>query len=100
MRRAGSVVRMTRISMASVLREVLVAAGVAVVLVVVLHAGTSVIAPRQLRVILPFLGVALGIVPLSRGGPPVHRVVAGLAGHGGVSPYSALAEAARRIQAG
>jgi signal transduction histidine kinase len=91
---------MTRIGMAAVLREVLVAAGAAAVLVAVVHGGSTVIAPRQLRVILPFLAVAFATVVLFRAWASVDRAVARVAGQGSVSPYWALAEAARRIQAG
>jgi signal transduction histidine kinase len=91
---------MTRISVASMLRGVLVAAGVAVILVAVVHAGHRVIEPRQLRLMLPFLAAAFATVVLFRAWASVDRVVARVAGQGSVSPYWALAEAARRIQAG
>ena len=91
---------MTRVSMPAVLRALLVAAGVAAVLVAVVHAGNRVIAPRQLRVILPFLAVALATVALFLVWSSLGRVVTRVAGLGVVSPYSALSEAARRIQAG
>src|SRR3712207_6545226 len=86
--------------MPAVLRALLVSAGVAAVLVVVVHAGNTVVAPRQLRVILPFLAVALATVALFLMWSSLGRVVTRVAGLGVVSPYSALAEAARRIQAG
>jgi signal transduction histidine kinase len=91
---------MTQISMATVLRGVLVAVGVAAILVAVVHTGHHLIQPWQLRLMLPFLAVAFATVVLFRAWASVDRVVARVAGHGSVSPYSALAEAARRIQAG
>ncbi|MGR6964080.1 hypothetical protein ACU610_06445 [Geodermatophilus sp. URMC 61] len=91
---------MTQVSTAAVLRALLVAVGVAAVLLVVVHAGSAVITPRQLRVMLPFLAVALATIALFLVWSSLGRVVTRVAGLGVVSPYSALAEAARRIQAG
>ena len=91
---------MSRVSVAAVLRALLVALGVAAVLLVVVHAGNSVFAPRQVRVMLPFLAVALATVALFLVWSSLGRMVIRVTGLGVVSPYSALAEAARRIQAG
>src|SRR5919107_875233 len=97
---AGAVVRMSRVSVAAVLRALLVALGVAALLLAVVYVGNSVVAPRQLRVVLPFLAVALATVALFLVWYSLGRVVTRVSGLGVVSPYSALAEAARRIQAG
>src|ERR687890_109376 len=97
---AGAVVRMSRVSVAAVLRALLVALGVAALLLAVVYVGNSVVAPRQLQVMLPFLAVALATVALFLVWSSLGRVVTRVAGLGVVSPYSALAEAARRIQAG
>jgi hypothetical protein len=86
--------------MAAVLRALLVAVGVAALLVVIVHTGDTVITTRHVRVMLPFLAVALATVALFLVWSSLGRVVTRVAGLGVVSPYSALAEAARRIQAG
>jgi signal transduction histidine kinase len=91
---------MARVSTAVVLRGLLVAGGVAAVLVAVVHGGSELIVPRQLRVMLPFLAAAFATVALFLAWPFVERTVARVAGRSLASPYSALAEAARRIQAG
>lgn len=91
---------MTRVSTAAVLRGLLVAGGVTAVLVAVVHAGRELIEPRQLEVMLPFLAVALTTGALFLAWPYVDHTVVRVAGRSPLSPYSALAEAARRIQAG
>jgi signal transduction histidine kinase len=91
---------MARVSLTLMLRGLLVAGGVAAVLVVVVQGGSALIAPRQLRVMLPFLAVALATVALFLAWPFLERTVGRVTGRGLASPYSALAEAARRIQAG
>ncbi|MGY1593445.1 hypothetical protein ACI79D_15850 [Geodermatophilus sp. SYSU D00708] len=91
---------MTRVSMAAALRALPVAMGAAAVLVAVVDTGRSVIAPGQVRLVLPFLAVALATVALFLVWSSLGRVATRVAGLGVVSPYSALAEAARRIQAG
>ena len=91
---------MTRVSTAAVFRALLVAVGVAAVILVVVHVGTRMVTPRQLQVMLPFLAVALAAIALFLVWSSLGRVVTRVAGLGVVSPYSALAEAARRIQTG
>ena len=91
---------MTRVSTAAVFRALLVAVGVAAVILVVVHGGTRMVTPRQLQVMLPFLAVALAAIALFLVWSSLGRVVTRVAGLGVVSPYSALAEAARRIQTG
>jgi len=91
---------MTRVSTAAVLRALLVAMGVAAVILVVVDVGNRMITPPQLRVMLPFLAVALATIALFLVWSSLGRVVTRVAGLGVVSPYSALAEAARRIQTG
>lgn len=91
---------MTRVSTAVVLRGLLVTGGVAAVLLAVVLGGRVVTDSRQLRLALPFLGVGLAAVGLFLVWPVLERTVARVAGERLASPYSALAEAARRIQAG
>jgi signal transduction histidine kinase len=91
---------MTRVSTAAVLRGLLVAGGLAAVLVVVVHGGSDLIGPLPLRLMLPFLAVGLASAALFLVWPSLERMVARVAGRSPLSPYSALAEAARRIQAG
>lgn len=91
---------MARVSLAVMLRGLLVAGGVAAVLIAVVHGGSALIGPRQLWVMLPFLAVALATVALFLAWPFLGRAVARVTGRSLASPYSALAEAARRIQAG
>jgi signal transduction histidine kinase len=91
---------MARVSLAVMLRVLLVTGGVAAVLLVVVEGGYALIATSQLRVMLPFLAVALATVALFLAWPFLERTVAGVTGRSLASPYSALAEAARRIQAG
>ena len=92
---------MTRVSTAVVLRGLLVAGGVAAVLLAVVLSGRAVIDSRHLlRLALPFLGACLAAVGLFLVWPVLERTVARVAGQRLASPYSALAEAARRIQAG
>jgi signal transduction histidine kinase len=92
---------MTRVSTAVVLRGLLVAGGVAAVLLAVVLGGRAVIDSRWLlRLALPFLGACLAAVGLFLVWPVLERTVARVAGERLASPYSALAEAARRIQAG
>ena len=91
---------MTRVSTAVVLRGLLVAGGVAAVLVAVVRGGRALIDTRQLWLVLPFVAVAFAAVGLFLVWPVLERTVARVAGQRLASPYSALAEAARRIQAG
>jgi signal transduction histidine kinase len=91
---------MTRVSTAVVLRGLLVAGGVAAVLVAVVRGGRALIDTRQLWLVLPFVAVAFAAVGLFLVWPVLERTVARVAGERLASPYSALAEAARRIQAG
>src|SRR4051794_23246271 len=91
---------MTRVSTAAVLRWLLVTGGVAAVLVGVVCGGRALIETRQLLLMLPFLAVGFATVALFLAWPLLERTVARVAGRSLASPYSALAEAARRIQAG
>ncbi|HYH29878.1 MAG TPA: hypothetical protein VD903_05790 [Pseudonocardia sp.] len=91
---------MNRTGVAVLLRTLLVACGVAVVLVVVVDGGDLVTGPGQGGVLLPFLAVAVAAVGLRPALPRIDRIVQRLADHRVVTPYSALAEAAARIRAG
>jgi signal transduction histidine kinase len=88
---------MARSTTADAVRGLLVAAGVAAVLVTVVQGAGRVAGSAVPAVLLPFLSAALAAVALHLFLPQIlpHR-----AGHGAASPYSALAEAARRIQSG
>jgi hypothetical protein len=91
---------MTRVSMAVVLRVLLVAGGVAVVLGAFVLGGLALRVPRQVQLLMPFLAIALATIGLFLVWPFVERSVSRVTGRSLASPYSALAEAARRIQAG
>ena len=91
---------MTRFSTAAVLRWLLVSGGVAAVLVTVVHGGRQLVQVRQVLLVLPFLAVGLAAVGLFLAWPFLERAVARVAGRSLASPYSALAAAATRIQAG
>jgi hypothetical protein len=91
---------MARVDTAAVLRALLVAVGVAAVLFTVVQGGSELIDSRLLRLILPFLAVFLASIAMLVAWPHVVRLVTRVASGSPLSPYSALAEAARRIQAG
>jgi signal transduction histidine kinase len=91
---------MTRDSTAVVFRWLLVTAGVAAVLVAVVQGGYELIRTRQIVLMLPFLAVGFATVALFLAWSVLERTTARVAGRSLTSPYSALAEAARRIQAG
>jgi signal transduction histidine kinase len=91
---------MTRVNTAALLRGLLVTVGVGAVLYAVVRVGRALISIRQLQLTLPFVAVGFATVALFLVWPVLERTVAGVAGPSLASPYSALAEAARRIQAG
>jgi signal transduction histidine kinase len=95
---------MNRTIVARVLRALLVACGVAVVLVVVVHGCGLVVGSAGvasgLTVLLPFLAVAISAVGLGVVLPRIDTMVERLTHHREVTPYSALAAAAARIRAG
>jgi signal transduction histidine kinase len=95
---------MTRVNTAALLRWLLVTGGVAAVLVAVVHGGRALTRtldlPRQLVLALPFLAAGVACVAVFLVWPLLERMVVRVAGRSLASPYSALAEAARRIQAG
>jgi signal transduction histidine kinase len=91
---------MNRTVVARLLRALLVACGVAVVLVVVVDGGTLVLGSGPLAVLLPFVTVAVIAVGLGIVLPRIDHVVERLTHHREVTPYSALAAAAARIRAG
>src|SRR3954454_11514150 len=99
---------MTRVNPAVVLRWLLVTGGVAAVLVAVVRGGLVAIAKsgyspvttKPVKMTLPFLAVGLATVALFLAWPLLERTVTRVAGRSLTSPYSALAEAARRIQGG
>jgi hypothetical protein len=85
---------------ARLLRVLLVACGVALVLLVVAEGSVLAFGYGQVVVLLPFL--AMGGLALAVGVvlPRVYAVVARLTHHRQVTPYSALAAVATRIRAG
>jgi signal transduction histidine kinase len=91
---------MTRVRAAVVIRWLLVTGGVAAVLVAVVYGGRQLVHFRQLQLMLPFLAVGSAAVALFVAWPFLVRTVARVAGRSVASPYSALAAAAGRIQAG
>ena len=91
---------MNRTIAARMLRALLVACGVAVVLVAVVDGTTAVLGSGPLEVLLPFVVVMVVAVTLGLVLPRVDRLVERLTHHREVTPYSALAEAAARIRAG
>ncbi|MGY1590817.1 hypothetical protein ACI79D_02455 [Geodermatophilus sp. SYSU D00708] len=95
---------MTRVRSAALLGWLLVTGGVAAVLLAFAWGGhgliTALAMNRQLLLLLPFLAAGVATVALFLVWPPLERAVARVAGRSLASPYSALAEAARRIQAG
>ncbi|MHA6630528.1 hypothetical protein ACU61A_34250 [Pseudonocardia sichuanensis] len=88
---------MDRTVVARLLRALLVACGVAVVLVVVVD---GIAAAGPLEVLLPFVVVALAAAGLGVVRPRIDRLVERLTHHREVTPYSSLAAVATRIRAG
>ena len=91
---------MDRTIVAWLLRAVLIACGVAIVLVVAVDGVGLALGPGPLEVLLPFTAVALAAVALGAVQPRIDRIVEGLTHTREVTPYSALAAAAARIRAG
>jgi signal transduction histidine kinase len=91
---------MKRTIVARLLRALLVACGVAVVLVAVVDWAGLVFASGQLDVLLPFVAVSLAAVGLGVVLPPIDRTVERLTHYREITPYSSLAAAAARIRAG
>jgi hypothetical protein len=90
---------MNRMVVARLLRALLVACCVAAVLAVVVSGGALVLGSES-TVLLPFVAAFLAAVGLGMALPRIDRVAERLTHHREVTPYSALAEAAARIQAG
>ncbi len=82
------------------LRVLLVACGVAVVLVVGVQGGSYALGPGPLAVLLPFVAIAAAAVGLGAVLPRIDRIVERLTHHREITPYSALAAAAARTRAG
>jgi signal transduction histidine kinase len=90
---------MRRTIVARMLRALLVACGVAILLVLAVDGGGAVL-PGPLTLPLPFVAVAVAALGLGVVLPRLDRVVARVTHHRDVTPYSALAAAAARIGAG
>jgi signal transduction histidine kinase len=91
---------MNRTIVARLLRALLVACGVAVVLVVAIDWAALALGSGPLEVLLPFMAVILAAVGLGAVQPWIDRLVERLTHTREVTPYSALAAAAARIRAG
>jgi hypothetical protein len=91
---------MNRTIVARTLRALLVACGVAVVLVVAVDWAAFALGPGPLEVLLPFMAVIIAAVALGAVQPRIDRLVERLTHHREVTPYSSLAAAAARIRAG
>jgi signal transduction histidine kinase len=91
---------MNRTIVARGLRALLVACGVAVVLVVVVDGAGVAFGDGPVEVLLPFVAVVLTAVGLGLVLPRIDHLVERLTHHREVTPYSSLAAAAARIRAG
>lgn len=91
---------MMRATTAQLLRWLLVGCGAAVLLVAAVGGLGRVVTAPPVSVLLPFAALAVAGALLSPARPQVDRVVARLARHERVSPYTALADVTRRILAG
>ncbi|HEX2074406.1 MAG TPA: hypothetical protein VHF92_11515 [Geodermatophilus sp.] len=91
---------MARATGAGAVRALLVAAGVAAVLVLVVEGLGRAAGPAVPAVLLPFAAALVAAVGLHLVLPRIAPVTLGRAGRRAVTPYSALAEAGRRIRSG
>lgn len=91
---------MVRATTAQLLRWLLVGCGAAALLVAVVGGLGRVVTSAQVSVLLPFAALAVAGALLAPALPLVDRLVARVTRHERVSPYTALADATRRIQAG
>ncbi|MHA6616883.1 sensor histidine kinase [Pseudonocardia sp. DLS-67] len=91
---------MSRTSVARSLRALLVACGVAVVLVVVVNWSARVVGHGALEVLTPFVAVVVAAVGLGAVQPWIDSIVERVTHHREVTPYSSLAAAAARIRGG
>src|SRR4051794_27504718 len=91
---------MVRAATAQLLRWLLVACGGALLLVAVVNGLGRTVTSEQVGVLLPFVTLAVAGALMSPALPRVDRIVTRLVRHERVSPYTALADATRRIQAG
>jgi signal transduction histidine kinase len=97
-RQRGRAVRRTIV--ARLLRALLIACGVAAVLVVVVDWVALAFGTGPLEVLLPFVAVTLAAVGLGVVLPRIDHLVERLTHYRVVTPYSSLAAAAARIRAG
>jgi signal transduction histidine kinase len=91
---------MSRTIVARSLRALLVACGVAVVLVVVVDLSGRALGHGPLEILMPFVAVAMAAIGLGAVLPRIDRIVERVTHHREVTPYSSLAAAAARIRAG
>jgi signal transduction histidine kinase len=91
---------MNRTIVARLLRALLVACGVAVVLVAIVDWVALAFGPGPLDVLMPFVAVVLAAFGLGAVQPRIDRIVEQLTHYREVTPYSSLAAAAARIRAG
>ena len=90
---------MRRTAEAKLLRAALISGGAFVLLLLVAGAGIMLHASEQLTAVLPFLAVAAAAAALARLRPRIDALVTRLTHYQEVTPYSALAAAARRLRA-
>jgi signal transduction histidine kinase len=91
---------MNRMIVARALRALLVACGVAVVLVVLVDWTGRALGHGPLEILIPFVAVAMAAIALGAVQPRIDRIVERVTHHREVTPYSSLAAAAARIRAG
>lgn len=91
---------MNRMIVARSLRALLVACGVAVVLVVLVDWTGRALGHGPLEILIPFVAVAMAAIALGAVQPRIDRIVERVTHHREVTPYSSLAAAAARIRAG
>jgi hypothetical protein len=89
---------MSRTVKAKLLRAALITGGAFVLVVVVIGAADLLGASEQLTTVLPFLAVGIAAVAFARLRAAIDRVVERLTHYHEVTPYSALADAAQRLQ--
>jgi signal transduction histidine kinase len=91
---------MNRTIVATLLRVLLVALGVAVILLVVAEGSVLLLGYGPIVVLLPFVGMGVVAIGLGAVLPRIDALVERLTQHREVTPYSSLASAAARIRAG
>src|SRR3954463_15976860 len=89
---------MSRIIAAKALRLAMVAAGLFVLLVLLVGGAEHADASEQVTTVLPFVAVAIAMAALVRLRPAMDPFIERLTSYREVTPYAALADAAQRLQ--